>query len=275
MGLSENIKRLRLEKGLTQEALGSALGISAQAVSKWETSGTYPDGSLLVPLAKTLEVSLDVLFDNDFVSMPDLSQRIMMLLQNAEKSERFSLGFDIAWQIERSIFYCDANLKKPYIPNEFQKNGGSSYLFYNDGFTVVSSGKEPFFSFFPEPEEGFGDFVNNIEEIQSIFAALSHPHTMDALLFLYHKPKNYLFAREFLAENAKIPEDQLEATLEDLLSLRAIWKQETVINGESCTLYRFQSCHKLFALLLLAKETCYLGRHSITADRRKKPLLKT
>ena len=51
MSLSANIKRLRLEKNLTQEQLATKLGVSAQAVSKWETSETYPDGALLVPLA--------------------------------------------------------------------------------------------------------------------------------------------------------------------------------------------------------------------------------
>ena len=62
MSLSGNIKRLRLEKNLTQEQLAAKLGVSAQAVSKWETSETYPDGALLVPLANELEGSLDVLF---------------------------------------------------------------------------------------------------------------------------------------------------------------------------------------------------------------------
>ena len=60
MSLSSNIKRLRLDKNLTQEQLANKLGISAQAVSKWETSETYPDGSLLLPLAKELNVSLGI-----------------------------------------------------------------------------------------------------------------------------------------------------------------------------------------------------------------------
>lgn len=40
MSLSQNIKRLRLEKEMTQEQLASLLGVSAQAVSKWETGGS-------------------------------------------------------------------------------------------------------------------------------------------------------------------------------------------------------------------------------------------
>ena len=65
MSLSQNLKNLRVKKNMTQEQLANILGVSAQAVSKWETSETYPDGALLVPIANALDVSLDILFDNN------------------------------------------------------------------------------------------------------------------------------------------------------------------------------------------------------------------
>ena len=49
--IGTNIKRLRLEKGLTQEQLAALLCVSAAAVSKWEAKNTYPDITMLVPLA--------------------------------------------------------------------------------------------------------------------------------------------------------------------------------------------------------------------------------
>ena len=58
MSLSENIKKARLERQMTQEQLAEKLGISPQAVSKWETSETYPDGALLVPLSNVLGVCI-------------------------------------------------------------------------------------------------------------------------------------------------------------------------------------------------------------------------
>ncbi len=63
--LSETIKRLRREKNLTQEDLADALGVSAQAVSKWETDVSCPDIALLPRLAVTLGVSMDTLFGMD------------------------------------------------------------------------------------------------------------------------------------------------------------------------------------------------------------------
>ncbi|WP_019639324.1 methyltransferase domain-containing protein [Paenibacillus fonticola] len=59
--LARNISIYRKERGLTQEELGQILGLSFQAVSKWENAQTMPDISLLPQLSRTLEVSVDKL----------------------------------------------------------------------------------------------------------------------------------------------------------------------------------------------------------------------
>ena len=59
--LAGNISRLRKDLGLTQEALAGKLGISFQAVSKWETGQTVPDTMLLPAIAQVLGVSTDKL----------------------------------------------------------------------------------------------------------------------------------------------------------------------------------------------------------------------
>jgi tellurite methyltransferase len=59
--LARNIGRYRKERGLTQEELAQILGLTFQAVSKWENAQTMPDISLLPELSKALEVSVDKL----------------------------------------------------------------------------------------------------------------------------------------------------------------------------------------------------------------------
>ena len=59
------IMRLRKERGLTQEQLASALGISFQAVSKWENDLSCPDLSTLPLLADLFSVSIDALFGRE------------------------------------------------------------------------------------------------------------------------------------------------------------------------------------------------------------------
>lgn len=61
MSFSENLKNIRAEKNLSQEQLAELLGVSRQAVSKWEQDGGYPETEKLIQIAKKLDVSLDLL----------------------------------------------------------------------------------------------------------------------------------------------------------------------------------------------------------------------
>ena len=63
--IGTNVKRLRAEKGVTQEQLAEAMNVTCAAVSKWERGETYPDVTLLQPLAYYFGVSLDELMGYD------------------------------------------------------------------------------------------------------------------------------------------------------------------------------------------------------------------
>jgi len=274
MSLSANIKRLRLEKDMTQEQLATKLGVSAQAVSKWETSETYPDGALLIPLANELEVSLDELFGNESVTMADISSKIVKLIHATEANERFNVARDIGWQIERGLFNCRMEIEKKYDPNEIKNQKNASYILDDNGFTFISNGEEPFFSVFPQPAEGYGHFLNDKDDLQKIFAALSHTDTMNALIYLYHKTENYVFERAVLQRDCEIANDQINAVIDDLLTLKLIWKQELTINGEKRVLYYSRPSHKLIALFIMARELGYKGAYCLQSHIRNTPFFK-
>ena len=61
--LGRRIARLRLECGMTQERLAMKMGVTAQAVSKWENDLSAPDITLLPALARTFGVSVDELLE--------------------------------------------------------------------------------------------------------------------------------------------------------------------------------------------------------------------
>lgn len=58
---AENFKRYRMMKNLTQEDIASYLGVTAQSVSKWERSESYPDITFLPAIANIFETSIDAL----------------------------------------------------------------------------------------------------------------------------------------------------------------------------------------------------------------------
>lgn len=61
MNIGNNISALRKAKGITQEELANALGVSAQAVSKWENDSSCPDVSLLTKISDYFGVTVDAL----------------------------------------------------------------------------------------------------------------------------------------------------------------------------------------------------------------------
>ena len=65
MNIGNNIKQLRLKKDLTQRQIAEQLGISFQAVSKWENNINAPDINLLPDIARLLGVSIDELFSDN------------------------------------------------------------------------------------------------------------------------------------------------------------------------------------------------------------------
>lgn len=62
VNIGEKIKELRKRDGRKQEDLARALGVTAQAVSRWESGGCYPDMGLLPAIANYFHVSIDALF---------------------------------------------------------------------------------------------------------------------------------------------------------------------------------------------------------------------
>ena len=63
--IGKRIARLRKEKGMSQENLAEKIGVSAQAVSKWENDQSCPDISLLPPLTRLLGVTADELLTGE------------------------------------------------------------------------------------------------------------------------------------------------------------------------------------------------------------------
>ncbi len=82
---AEKLAAARQERGLTQRQLADRLGVTAQAVSKWETGGSLPDLEMLRMIAQQLGCSLDFLLEHE---VSEDSKVNMMLLERTAEIEK-------------------------------------------------------------------------------------------------------------------------------------------------------------------------------------------
>lgn len=107
--IGENIKRLRLERELTQEELADFLGVSFQSVSRWERGEGYPDIAMLPEIALFFKVSTDELLG---VRKAENEDEIVKTLERYDnlRSE---------WENEKEKWEIVNKLKEEY-PNDFR-----------------------------------------------------------------------------------------------------------------------------------------------------------
>jgi len=81
LNLGTKIRELRKHDGRTQDNLAEALGVTAQAVSRWESGGSYPDMEMIPSIANYFHVSIDELFGYH----DDREEKIKIILEKADK----------------------------------------------------------------------------------------------------------------------------------------------------------------------------------------------
>jgi tellurite methyltransferase len=126
---SNNLIRLRKEQKYTQERIADALGVSFQAVSKWENAQSYPDIELLPRLAELLSTSVDTLLG--FVP----TKRLVSDYENRYKTDGFYWGV-----APNRMCYEVMRLKPPTSPLRLLDmccgEGKDAVFFANNGYIV-------------------------------------------------------------------------------------------------------------------------------------------
>jgi len=103
--ISEQIAFLRKQKGLTQEELANILGVTNQAVSKWESGQCCPDIQLLPDIAKLFEVSVDELLGYTPASTTeDIVLTLRKKIESLPKGEDYDFTFRMAAALHTIIF---------------------------------------------------------------------------------------------------------------------------------------------------------------------------
>ena len=84
------ISKLREEKGFSQSELGSKLGVTNKAVSRWENGRGYPDTSILLKLAEVLEITVDELLKGELSVSKPKHEVINKNIKDIKKYEEIS-----------------------------------------------------------------------------------------------------------------------------------------------------------------------------------------
>lgn len=103
--IGQKISMLRKDKGITQEGLAERLGVSPQAVSKWENDISCPDITLLPKLAQLLGITVDELLSNDlkkeisFVAVENrkrIEDMMLKIIINSSDGEKVNINLPMA-----------------------------------------------------------------------------------------------------------------------------------------------------------------------------------
>ena len=86
--IANRLVQLRKEKGLSQEQLAEALGVTRQAVSKWERAESSPDTDNLICLAKLYNVSLDEILKTDDDIKTIKEEQIQVNIEEIDEDEK-------------------------------------------------------------------------------------------------------------------------------------------------------------------------------------------
>jgi len=236
--IGEKIAAYRKIKGYTQEQLGELVGVSGQAVSKWENGGV-PDTYLLPTIAKVLGVSIDALFGVEKKTTEYTQDEILdnlfkfCLQKNFDKDSNFSMFqfmFETFWALQCAYFGNESRVQlKDVIENCRGNQQITSQIINNDGTTYLSLVENfPFFCAVQDKpeisvkllsEKNFGEF----------FSLLASEDGMKAVIFTQSSTETSQYTAEMIAKKIGIP-------LKRFLEIEPLLVKYGLLNADSLTL---------------------------------------
>lgn len=128
MKLSDKIVNLRKERGLSQEELAEKLGISRQAVSRWEGGYALPDAQNVLQLSKLFDVTADYLLNDDYKSDFDVpAVKNSKTKAKNELKKWLALGLSLFGLSGNFIIYILSRFIEVPVPSISYENGVKIY----------------------------------------------------------------------------------------------------------------------------------------------------
>lgn len=253
--IGQCIKKYRLAKGITQEQLGQLVGVSTQAVSKWECGGT-PDVELLPSIASHLNVSIDALFGRqDEETMFALTKKIMHL----PKEEAFRHAFSLCWAICLGMMRDEDAPDDIYmLYNSFSSSGAQTRpwarIMHDEGMVAARNSPE-FRHFFllQEPEGGLRGQLLAPEKLREVFAVLADETLLKIIYYLYTR-LNTPIATSLISQNTGLTPQEVDKHMEILCSRGFATRSSVAVAGGEIYAYMFKQENAVVPMLCFADE---------------------
>lgn len=191
--IGEQIKKFRVRKGYTQEKLGSLIGVTTQAVSKWER-GSVPDAELLPDIADALDIDVNSLFGREEL---DIQVFLTKKLSKLPQDEAFRCAFDVCW----SVFFGlvgDEDFAEDFTDtfigrSDIRREKSQDYfvkMIRERGMALarLSGNFSQFYLLAEHGGEGLRGSFDDIESIRKVFALFAEGHLLKTICYLYSKP---------------------------------------------------------------------------------------
>lgn len=233
--LGTQIAKYRKAAGITQEELGKAVGVSTQAVSRWECGGA-PDVSLLPAIADRLGVTIDTLFGRSEAAARDIYGTFVSWLAAMPVSRRMDQVFRL--MVSTQSLFC-SEFEPTFAPEEYKRMVTSSSYTADqhdllrsayelaEGIALGVPGEDcPFCLLMPEPAGGYEASLLPVTDYRTLFEMLGKPGVLDILYYLHRRTGGY-FTVHVLAKQAKLEPEEVASLLEAMAG-RSLLTTQTI-----------------------------------------------
>lgn len=280
--LSERIAQLRRERGLTQDQLGQLVGVSAQAVSKWEKGGA-PDVELIPTLADRLGVTIDALFGREEGEAVDIHQAAARWLHTVPKEQRFDQICRLCWTLAKNLLddidmpeigYLGRAVMMEQDPDMAHCWAMSRVRLDNGLMLSLHAEDLSFASVWPEPADGYDAHFAPMDDYRALFGVLSRPGCLEVLDYLYSRPYRH-YVPETVAHALSLPVEEVRSLLDALLELKILQQTELeLVEGLTNAYSRHGSDISLIPFLYMARCIMQSGGYLFNIGDTEKALLR-
>ncbi len=256
-GVPERLSALRLQKGLTQEAVANAIGVSNRTISKWETGVSLPDVEYIPLLADFFDITIDDLFGRVSVK-GSFYDDIGKAFEGRHPSQNISMTFSLLHDLLRSSYsrlkgipsLADV-IPDRVVSGDMYRIVGSS----NAGFEMlVNSPHTNMALALFQNEDDFSWLDNHSNDLIPLFKLLSHPLGMKLIKTIYSQGFTPRFALDYIARRMGAEIAEVKPLLDLAVLAKVCGKLEADLRDGMTEIYECHCNGMVLAILDLAYE---------------------